>query len=215
MLSVLPTSNIPFDASAFFCQAINTRITRNDSSQNTTRSGTPEDTRKDCFDERTSPKQECLIDVKPKQRKFKTSEEREAFVNQYKMKIKTELCKNFELKGWCKFGDSCSFAHGKHELQEKKHLHQKYKTRPCKEFHLTGYCSYGIRCQYLHKDAFGVNIFYEPSTAYPSNAERNNYSYELLDEIWRMSNSHIKPERIFEKLPAGKKRLPVFAAFSN
>ena len=30
----------------------------------------------------------------------------------YVKKLKTELCKNWEQKGSCKYGDSCAFAHG-------------------------------------------------------------------------------------------------------
>lgn len=80
-------------------------------------------------------------------------EEKKKFVEDYRKKIKTELCKNFELKGFCKFGgtfnfffvyskfltdlfvifiEKCSFAHGYNELKEKKHLHSNYKTKPCK-----------------------------------------------------------------------------------
>ena len=173
-------------------------------SRTTTRSNTPDN--KEQLQKQT---QDVIIDVKPKKKNFKTVEERREFVKSYKMKFKTEMCKNFELKGWCKFGDTCSFAHGKHELQEKVHLHEKYKTRPCQQFHQNGFCSYGIRCQYLHKEAFTPNIFHVSSTHFARNAERNNYSYELLDEIWRMSNSNIKVEKILNKIPE-RKRLAIF-----
>ena len=62
------------------------------------------------------------------------------FRNNYMKKIKTELCKNFMEKGNCKFYNNCSFAHGKHELRPKTHLHEKYKTMPCKAFHVEGIC---------------------------------------------------------------------------
>lgn len=182
------------------------QVTPDNESLNTTRSGTPESHSSE------DSKREFLIDVKPKTKVFKNPSERKAFVEQYKMKYKTEMCKNFELKGTCKFGDSCSFAHGKHELQEKKHLHEKFKTRPCKDFHQNGYCSYGKRCQYLHKEALGVNIFCNHAVDESlSEAEKNKRNYDLMEEIWRMSNSNIKVEKILAKIPE-KRRLPVFAA---
>mmetsp|Transcript_32795 Transcript_32795/g.29662 ORF Transcript_32795/g.29662 Transcript_32795/m.29662 type:complete len:99 (+) Transcript_32795:400-696(+) len=97
------------------------------------------------------------------------------FVEDYKRKYKTEMCKNWELKGQCKFGDKCCFAHGKHELKAKSLTHVKYKTKPCKQYHHTGYCPYGQRCQYLHRDALFPNIFYNPTAA--PNTE-HHYTYD-------------------------------------
>ena len=33
--------------------------------------------------------------------------------------FKTVMCKNYREKGFCKFGDKCTFAHGKDELRRK------------------------------------------------------------------------------------------------
>jgi len=66
------------------------------------------------------------------------------------MKKKTELCKNWEQYGRCKFGKECAFAHGEHELVSKNHVPENYKTKMCKQFHEEGYCPYGNRCQFLH-----------------------------------------------------------------
>lgn len=55
--------------------------------------------------------------------------------------------------------EKCSFAHGKNELKEKKHLNINYKTRPCKQYFLKGYCPYGYRCQYLHSETIFVEEF--------------------------------------------------------
>lgn len=65
-------------------------------------------------------------------------------------KFKTELCKNFETYGRCKWNDSCFFAHGREELKCKTVGNQYYKTKPCKHFHHAGFCPYAARCQYLH-----------------------------------------------------------------
>lgn len=63
----------------------------------------------------------------------------------YKVKFKTELCKNFQLQGVCRFGDVCCYAHGQHELRDKKHLNTNYKSKLCKHFHAQGGCPYGLR----------------------------------------------------------------------
>lgn len=69
-------------------------------------------------------------------------------------KYKTEICKNFELKGKCKWGENCCFAHGKAELRKKTLFNYFYKTKICKHFHKNGYCPYASRCQYFHFKTF-------------------------------------------------------------
>ena len=59
--------------------------------------------------------------------------------------FKTELCKNFELQGSCRWGDTCCYAHGPQELRNKTHLNANYKSKICKHFHGTGACPYGLR----------------------------------------------------------------------
>jgi len=148
------------------------------------------------------------IDVCPKRKKFNTVEERRLFVEDYKRKYKTELCKNWELKKTCKFGDKCCFAHGAHELKNKASTHLKYKTKPCKQYHQTGYCPYGQRCQYLHKDAVQPNIFFTPCQAQVSES-REGYTYETLQELNRLCGTETDIGIIFAKLPS-RPRLGVF-----
>jgi len=50
---------------------------------------------------------------------------------------KTHLCKRFVKLGVCKFGLTCGFAHGKHEL----------KTAMCRDF---PNCKYGDKCNFVH-----------------------------------------------------------------
>ncbi|CAD8053789.1 unnamed protein product [Paramecium primaurelia] len=95
---------------------------------------------------------EFEIGVKPTRKIFNSSLEKQQFIEEYTKKKKTELCKNFMLKGSCKFGSECSYAHGQSELLPKSHLHQNYKTKPCKNFLNNGWCNYGSRCQYIHPD---------------------------------------------------------------
>ncbi len=60
---------------------------------------------------------------------------------------KTKLCKSFET-GNCKYGDKCTFSHGREEL-EASLKHPKYKTIPCRHFS-RGSCIHGEQCNFLH-----------------------------------------------------------------
>ena len=68
----------------------------------------------------------------------------------FKVKYKTEMCKNWQTTGHCEFESSCSFAHGMDELKAKTDIPKNYKTKLCKRFHKQMYCPYGARCQFLH-----------------------------------------------------------------
>ena len=70
----------------------------------------------------------------------------------FKLKFKTEICKFWQLNGTCEYGDTCSFAHGSHELKQRTDMHKNYKTKQCKRFHKDLYCPYGPRCQFLHDE---------------------------------------------------------------
>lgn len=83
-------------------------------------------------------------------KQFNNAEERFNFKQNYESKKKTELCRNFEMYGNCKFGNTCSYAHGAHQLQNKKHLPSNFMTKLCTMFHRDGTCQYGERCQFLH-----------------------------------------------------------------
>lgn len=62
---------------------------------------------------------------------FASECERNEFVRAYKSKLKTEMCKSWEITGRCKFLNECSFAHGHHELVRKRNLPQNFKTKAC------------------------------------------------------------------------------------
>ncbi|KAG9016480.1 hypothetical protein FRB93_010729 [Tulasnella sp. JGI-2019a] len=64
---------------------------------------------------------------------------------------KTELCRSFEEKGECRYGDKCQFAHGEAE-QRRVDRHPKYKTEICRTFWVSGSCPYGKRCCFIHTE---------------------------------------------------------------
>jgi len=66
-------------------------------------------------------------------------------------RYKTELCRQFEEHGSCRYGDKCQFAHGVAEMRSLAR-HPKYKTEMCRTFHTTGFCPYGLRCHFIHND---------------------------------------------------------------
>jgi len=87
-----------------------------------------------------------------KKKVYDTQTERKKFVKEYKKKQKTELCKNWEMYGTCKWNDRCSYAHGRHELVKKTHMPKNFMTKACEQFHKEMYCAYGSRCQFMHSD---------------------------------------------------------------
>ena len=80
--------------------------------------------------------------------------------NDFKVKYKTELCKYYEINGFCKFGDNCAYAHGKENLRAKVTNSISYKTKKCVQFFINGFCPYGNRCQFAH--ALKSNVINNP-----------------------------------------------------
>lgn len=66
-------------------------------------------------------------------------------------RYKTELCRQFQETGFCKYGSKCQFAHGQHEIRSTAR-HPKYKTELCRTYHTSGICPYGIRCHFIHDE---------------------------------------------------------------
>ena len=94
---------------------------------------------------------------------YKYSQMKTKFKSQasdFKIKYKTELCKYFEINGYCKFGDNCAYAHGAENLRSKVTNSTSYRTRKCVQFFENGYCPYGNRCQFAHQ--LKTNIINKP-----------------------------------------------------
>jgi len=66
-------------------------------------------------------------------------------------RFKTEICRNFQEKGRCLYGDLCQFAHGNNEMRNVGQ-HNRYKTKRCQKYWIAGYCPYGPRCNFLHNE---------------------------------------------------------------
>ncbi|XP_066954723.1 uncharacterized protein [Macrobrachium rosenbergii] len=81
------------------------------------------------------------------------------------LRFKTELCRAHEEGGHCRFGVSCTFAHGQEELRSIAR-HHKYKTEQCRSYHSVGYCQYGTRCHFIHdsEDIATVVPFAKPGS---------------------------------------------------
>jgi len=67
-------------------------------------------------------------------------------------KFKTELCKTFEAKGFCVYGNKCRFAHGRQEIFDRANENTKYKQKQCNSFYKNFYCVYGPRCHFIHDE---------------------------------------------------------------
>ena len=90
----------------------------------------------------------------------------------FKIKFKTELCKYYEINGYCKYGDSCAYAHGKENLRSKITNTTAYRTKNCVQFFKKGYCPYGNRCQFAHQLSSNIiNNPYDKNMTYKKTLE--------------------------------------------
>ena len=97
----------------------------------------------------------------------------------FKIKYKTELCKYFEINGYCKYGDKCAYAHGKENLRSKVTNTTAYRTKKCTQFFEQGYCPYGNRCQFAHQ--LKTNIINNPY-------DRSMSYGKILETISKLEN---------------------------
>ena len=103
----------------------------------------------------------------------------------FKKKYKTELCKNFEIKGYCKYGDNCAYAHGKENLRLKVTNTSAYRTKKCVQFFEKGYCPYGNRCQFAHQlESNIINNPYDKNMTYSKILE----TFSKIEKIENIKN---------------------------
>ena len=113
----------------------------------------------------------------------------------FKIKYKTELCKYYEINGYCKYGDKCAYAHGKENLRSKVTNTTDYRTKKCSKFFEQGYCPYGNRCQFAHQ--LKSNIINNPY-------DRGMTYGKILETLSKLENAE-NIKKLIEK-----PRLPVF-----
>ncbi len=102
-----------------------------------------------------------------KKKKKKNSEPFKSTAKDFKIKYKTELCKYYEINGYCKYGDSCDYANGKENLRSKITNTTAYRTKNCVHFFQNGYCPYGNRCQFAHQVSSNIiNNPYDKNMTY-------------------------------------------------
>jgi len=99
----------------------------------------------------SSPSTDVTSDYPSQQHVSKKSSKSSTVMVVNPARYKTELCRQFEEHGSCRYGDKCQFAHGAVELRTLVR-HPKYKTEMCRTFHTTGFCPYGLRCHFIHND---------------------------------------------------------------
>ena len=114
--------------------------------------------------------------------------------NNFRTKWKTEICRNWEMYGQCKYGNNCAFAHGDSELKQRK-ISFNYKTKPCKQFFELGYCSYGIRCQFSHKKADFLRDKNEKNGIFCDNNNKISY-LKIIKEFLSDDNNNISLELV-------------------
>jgi hypothetical protein len=98
---------------------------------------------------------------------------------------KTELCRSWEEKGSCRYGNKCQFAHGEGELR-KVARHSKYKTEICKTFWVSGSCPYGKRCCFIHTElsaGAAAGVENAPPQAQSDGRERSNSDPDASSSI--------------------------------
>lgn len=96
---------------------------------------------------------------------------------------KTEMCIHFGHSGFCRFGASCKFAHGRSDMRVRKSAAalnlRSFKTVQCRKWAKNGMCPYGDMCTFLHGD---------------EDPMRDNMERQLLENSGPIPNVMLTPE---------------------
>jgi butyrate response factor 1 len=124
----------------------------------------------------------------------------------FKKKYKTELCKYFEIRGYCKYGDNCAYAHGKENLRLKVTNTSAYRTKKCTQFFEKGYCPYGNRCQFAHQlESNIINNPFDKKMSYSKILE----TFSKIESLENIENIIEKPRlQVFKDIVNIKENIP-------
>mgnify|MGYP002152213745 CR=1 FL=1 len=84
------------------------------------------------------------------------------------------------MKGYCRNGEFCNYAHAKHELRTPHSI----RTRPC-HFYMKGNCKYGENCKFSHGDQeehHSIPVVETKSCIESKEVHLSTNAYELLDD---------------------------------
>ena len=142
---------------------------------------------------------------KPKKKKKKRQGKFKSTAADFKVKYKTELCKYYEINGYCKYGDSCAYAHGIENLRSKVTNTTYYRTKKCVQFFENGYCPYGNRCQFAHQLTSNIiNNPYDRKMTYKKTLE----TISKFENVGNIKELIEKPRlSIFKEIVKNKKGL--------
>lgn len=105
-------------------------------------------------------------------------------------KYKSELCKNFIMKGKCDYGTKCRFAHG---IEDLCHNNKKVikSHAECQSFNILSFCPKGNSCDLTHKESESFII---------KEDENDDVIAALKSNYKPFSENIFKRLNIFEKL---------------
>lgn len=132
---------------------------------------------------------------------------------------KTEMCRNWDESGECRYGRSCQFAHGGKDLRHVDR-HGQWKTKTCLAW-VNGGCTYGSRCCYARKFPF---LKHRPLLTFLDEhldqVQSPKPDPRIVEEIQELASaksksrskaaSHKNTVMYSEKLPAGISRFTKF-----
>ncbi|KAK1349825.1 C3H1-type domain-containing protein [Heracleum sosnowskyi] len=98
---------------------------------------------------------------------------------------KTEICRQWEDFGSCRYGAKCQFAHGKEERRPTRFSNKsKLETQIC-NLYTSGSCSYGFRCRFIHQQnnspASGKDSSFTVTSSTPQTLSQSDSSASATD----------------------------------